>query len=234
MLCTVINFLINKWLRLLLGEDLPFRYIYPLCCHPGETFNGYLGLGECIWTVWKSWAWLAAPNAVGIPCLERLLADGRALRLTCSPVLLSLHLCCAQAVIQLRRRAGAFLVTARALFRFPILSSNSVKRTVWVLQNSCCRGYRIIPSLLSSETDFLLKCMWKWSVSSEDCFFRIMTVSTSQMLSRRHWCSFETLKTIRIEKPCILWIEKRHFLFSSVVQHRESYENHLDKKNLLM
>lgn len=95
-------------------------------------------------------------------CLEQLLADGRALRLTCSPVLLSLHLCYAQAVIQPRRRTGAFLVTARAPFIFPTLYSNSVKRTAWVLQSSCCRRYRIIPNLLSSdylETDFNKVCM---------------------------------------------------------------------------
>lgn len=135
MVCTVINFMINKWLRLLLRKDLlPFLYMHPLCCHPRETVDGCLGLGEGIWTVMKSWAWLAAPNAVGLPCLERLLADGRALRLTCSPVLLSLRLCYPQAVIQPRRTVGAFLVTARALFIFPILSSNSMKRS----QYGCC------------------------------------------------------------------------------------------------
>lgn len=105
------------------------------CRHPGETIDGCLGLGGCIWTVMKSWAWLASLNAVGIPCLERLLADGRALRLTCSPVLLSLHFCYVQAVIQPRRKAGAFLVTARALFMFPILSSKSMKRWPY----GCCK-----------------------------------------------------------------------------------------------
>lgn len=165
MLCTVINFMTNKWLSLHLGKDrLPFRHMHP--CHPEETIDGFLGLGECIWTVMKSWAWLAAPNAVGIPCLERLLADGRALRLTCSPVLLSLRLCYAQAVIQPRRRAGAFLVTATALFMCPMLSSNSMKRWQYVTYDSVAKKLlqktKIIPNLLSSdylETDFIKVCV---------------------------------------------------------------------------
>lgn len=118
----------NEMAQILLGKDLsPFLPHAPFVLSSRRDHGWLLGARRVYLDCNEVLSLVGAPNAVGIPCLERLLADGRA-QVDLQPCALSLRLCYAQAVIQPRRRAGAFLAVARALFMFPILSSKSMKR----------------------------------------------------------------------------------------------------------